>query len=78
MRAMDQSPEPSALPIEESETITIKGVAKSLGISRATILRWIRAKKIEGFFRIGHKWLIRKSDFESFINHKVGESSNKE
>lgn len=66
-------PEESNNPITSSvvETLDVKAVTKSLGVSRATVLRWIRAQKIEGFFRIGSKWLIRKTDFEHFINKKI-------
>lgn len=59
----------------EIETLGIKAVAQSLSISRPTILRWIHAGKVKGFFRIGHKWLIRKVDFDSFINQKIIHSS---
>ena len=55
------------------EMLDVKAVTKSLGVSRATVLRWIRAQKIEGFFRIGSKWLIRKTDFDNFINKKIGD-----
>ena len=58
---------------ESENMLTIKEVANLLQMSEATVLRWLSAKKIEGFFRIGRKWLIRKSDFEKFINQKVGE-----
>lgn len=58
---------------ESKDMLTVKEVANSLQMSEATVLRWLRAKKIDGFFRIGRKWLIRKSDFEKFINQKVGE-----
>lgn len=55
----------------EVETFDVKAVTKSLGVSRATVLRWIQAQKIDGFFRIGSKWLIRKVDFDNFINRKI-------
>ena len=47
------------------QTLGVSEVSKALGVSRATILRWISGKKIDGFFRIGSKWLIRKTDFDS-------------
>lgn len=53
----------------------VKAVAQSLGVSKATVLRWVRAHKLDGFFRIGHKWLIRKSDLENLINQKIINSS---
>ena len=56
-----------------SQTLDVAAVSKQLGVSRATMLRWIRANKIEGFFRIGSKWLIRKTDFDNFITRKINE-----
>jgi excisionase family DNA binding protein len=55
----------------EVETLDVAAVSKSLAVSRATVLRWIRAGKLEGFFRIGSKWLIRKVDFDNFISKKI-------
>lgn len=74
---MNQLPEEANILIASSEieTLDVKAVTKSLGVSRATILRWIRAGKLEGFFRIGSKWLIRKSDFDDFINKKIKNES---
>ena len=70
---MNQPPEDSynLIASSGSEIIGVKGASQSLGVSRATLLRWIKAKKIEGFFRIGSKWLIRKTDFDDFINKKI-------
>lgn len=61
---------------QSSEMLTIRNVAASLGVSKATVLRWIAAHKIEGFFQIGKKWLIRKKDFDGFINQKIINSNN--
>ncbi len=52
-------------------TFTVEEVSKMLNISEATLLRWLKADKIPGFFRIGRRWLIRKSDLEVFINNQV-------
>ena len=62
---------------DEIGAYSVKDVAQHLGVSKATVLRWVRAKKIEGFFRIGHKWLIRKADFDSFISGQVAQQSEK-
>jgi len=74
---MNETPETTIQPIatSEVETLGVKAVSKSLGVSRATVLRWIGAGKIEGFFRIGSKWLIRKTDFDSFINRKISDKT---
>lgn len=58
-----------------SQTLDVAAVSKQLGVSRATVLRWIRANKVEGFFRIGSKWLIRKADFDNFITRKISNQS---
>jgi len=59
-------------------TFTTSEVAKMMNISDATMLRWLKAEKIPGFFRIGRKWLIRKSDFEEFISKRIDRSNNHE
>jgi excisionase family DNA binding protein len=58
------------------KVLSTKEVASILQISERTMLRWVNSKKIDGFFRIGRKWQIRKSDFDSFINKKVNEQNN--
>lgn len=62
---------------QENSYLGIKDVAKDLGVSKATILRWLKSGKLDGFFHIGRKWLIRKADFEKFISLKVENESNK-
>lgn len=59
-----------------SDYLGIEEVATSLKVSQGTVLRWIHKGKLNGFFRIGRKLLIRRSDFESFINRKVAELEN--
>lgn len=51
-----------------SKGLSVSDVAADLGVSRATVLRWIEAGKLPGFFRVGHKWLIRREDYEQFIS----------
>ena len=55
----------------ELQTLDVAAVSKALGVSRATVLRWARSKKIDGFFQIDTKWLIRKIDFDNFISRKI-------
>lgn len=68
---MNQLPEAQSKSSIEVETLGVTAVAQSLGVSKATVLRWIRAQKLQGFFRIGHKWLIRKADFDNLITQKI-------
>ena len=72
-----QKPEVKADGKNENNYLGIKEVAKDLGVSKATILRWLQSGKLDGFFHIGRKWLIRRADFEKFINLKVESESNK-
>ncbi len=57
--------------MDNQKLLTIKDVSAVLKISKPTTFRWIKAKKITGFFRIGRKWLIREADFEEFINQRI-------
>lgn len=55
-------------------TFTVNEVATMLNISAATLLRWVKSDKMPSFFRIGRKWLIRKSDLEIFIKKIINKS----
>jgi excisionase family DNA binding protein len=60
-------------------TFTTNEVATMLRISDATLLRWLKVEKIPGFFRVGRRWLIRKSDYEAYIGKQVsGEITQKQ
>ena len=56
---------------QQKDFLTVEEVAKSLRISKATILRWLKSEKISGFFRVGRQWRIRKKDFDEVINYEV-------
>lgn len=60
-----------------ASALSVKDVARELGVSKATVLRWVRAGKIEGFFRIGHKWLIRRADLDSLIKNRMEQPLDK-
>ncbi len=74
VETMTQKPEPNVDKQNENNYFSVRNVADELGVSKATVLRWLQAGKLDGFFRIGRKYLIRKSDFEKFINLKVAET----
>lgn len=74
VETLTQKPEPSVDKQNENNYFSVRDVADELGVSKATVLRWLQSGKLDGFFRIGRKYLIRKSDFEKFINLKVAES----
>lgn len=55
--------------------LSVKDVAEELNVSKATILRWLKSGKLDGFFHIGRKWLIRRADFEKFISGKINSAT---
>jgi len=63
--------------VQKNDLLTVREVAKALRVSEATALRWLRAEKIAGFFRVGRQWRIRKKDFDEFINYGVAQQSQK-
>ncbi len=51
--------------------LTIKEVAEALRISEATLLRWIKAEKIKGFYRMGRRWIAIESELEEYISKQI-------
>lgn len=56
---------------QDAPTLSVTDVAKDLGVSRATILRWVRSGKLQGFFQIGKKFLVRREDYKQFIKGRI-------
>lgn len=56
---------------------SIKEVADFLGVSRKTVLRWIRSGKLRAFKLGGGRfWRIRERDLKRFVsNSKAGRAS---
>jgi excisionase family DNA binding protein len=48
---------------------TVQEVADLLNLSNLTIRRHIQAGKIPGFYKIGRKWRLDKTDYEIFITN---------
>jgi excisionase family DNA binding protein len=46
---------------------TAKEACLLLNLSVITIRRYIKAKKIKGFYKVGREWRIEKPDFEKFL-----------
>lgn len=53
----------------------VSEVAKILNLSIITIRRYIKDKKIQGFYKMGKEYRIEKEDLEKFI--KEVKSNNK-
>jgi excisionase family DNA binding protein len=45
----------------------VKEVSAILNLSPITIRRYIKDKKIKGFYKLGKEWRIEKEDLEKFI-----------
>ncbi len=45
----------------------VKEVSKILDLSIVTIRRYIKNRKIKGFYKLGKEWRIEKEDLEKFI-----------
>jgi len=52
----------------------VKEVSQILALSIVTIRRYIKDKKIKGFYKMGKEYRIEKEDLESFI--KVVKNKN--
>ena len=51
------------------ETLKINEVAKMLRVSKQTIYRWLKKKKIKGF-KIGQDWRISKDSLMEIIRER--------
>ena len=52
-----------ALPVDDSELLTVSQVAEALSASSQTIRNWIRAEQLRGV-RIGNRFLIPRAEVE--------------
>jgi len=46
---------------------TIPEVAKELNLSVVTVRRYVKDKKIKGFYKMGREWRIEKEKLEAFL-----------
>lgn len=51
-------------------TIAVKEISEDLGVSTATVTRWIIMGKIKGR-KEGNRWMVLYKDFVEFKNRKV-------
>ena len=58
---------------ERMNFLTIKEICGILKVSRLTVVRWIRAKRLPAFKPgKGRGWRIRRADFDEFVGVKHG------
>jgi excisionase family DNA binding protein len=51
------------------EYLTVGQIAKELGLSDETILRWIRSKELKAY-RLGKTYRITKEDYQEFLDQR--------
>lgn len=55
--------------MSEEKLLSPEEVAEVLGVSRLTVVRWVRSGKLKGQ-KLGKKTIrVKASDLEAFINH---------
>jgi excisionase family DNA binding protein len=55
------------MPENNQSYYIVKEVGQILNLSPITIRRYIKEKKIKGFYKLGKEWRIEKEDLEKFI-----------
>ena len=51
------------------EYLTVEQIAKELGLSEETILRWIRNKELKAY-RLRKTYRITKEDYQEFLDQR--------
>lgn len=51
----------------EKSYYTVHETCKLLNLSAITIRRYIKNKKVQGFYKVGREWRIEKPDFDKFL-----------
>lgn len=58
--------------ITTQQIMTIDEVATALRISKTTAFRWMKeTARLPNLFKIGRRWLMKKSDFEQLLSYKI-------
>jgi excisionase family DNA binding protein len=52
---------------DQKSYYTVHEICTLLNLSAVTVRRYIKDKKIKGFYKIGREWRIEKPDFEKFL-----------
>lgn len=59
--------------VANEKLLTVDEVAEDLGVSRITVLRWVRALELPAA-KIGKTWRVRRTDLDDWIQSKIGRS----
>ena len=52
--------------MKEGEFYRIDDICKIFQVSKITVYRWLKAKKLTGY-KVGRSYLFKKSDIEKFL-----------
>jgi predicted DNA-binding transcriptional regulator AlpA len=64
--------------ITTEQLMTADEVAMALRVSKATLFRWMKTTAaLPNFFKVGHRWLMRKADFEQLMVYKIQSYKNR-
>jgi excisionase family DNA binding protein len=51
------------------EYLTVGYIARELGVSDETVLRWIRKRQLKAY-KLGRDYRVKKEDYQEFLNQR--------
>ncbi len=51
------------------EYLTVEHIARELGVSDETVLRWIRKRQLKAY-KLGRDYRVKKEDYQEFLNQR--------
>jgi len=52
-----------------TEYVTVEQIAKELGLSEETVLRWIRRKELKAY-KLGKTYRVKRPDYQEFLDQR--------
>ena len=52
-----------------TEWLTVEQIARELGLSEETVLRWIRKKDLKAY-KLGKNYRVTREDYREFLNQR--------
>ncbi len=52
-----------------TEYLTVEQIAKELGLSEETVLRWIRRKELKAY-KLGKTYRVTRKDYQKFLDQR--------
>jgi excisionase family DNA binding protein len=51
------------------EYLTVERIARELGVSEETVLRWIRKRQLKAY-KLGRDYRVKKEDYQEFLDQR--------